>query len=246
MHKSWPIPDAGLENAIQVQEGNSFSDDLSSDYDAALFFNIIHGMTLEQNMTLAGFIIQRKFVAKLIRDHKIGLARDRQSVELITPFLLNRNEILDIGSGFCRIARILRDKGYQVTPVDIQNLSIVEKIRPIICDGKKLPFTNNSFDTALLLTVLHHTADPEAILKEANRVSKEIIIIEDIYKNTGQKYFTFVMDSLINLEFFGHPHTNKSDVGWKKLFEGLNFNLKGSRYKTIWKGFLTAAYFLEK
>lgn len=246
MHKSWPIPDAGLENAIQVQEGSSLGDDLSSDYDAALFFNIIHGMTLEQNMTLAEFIIQRKFVAKLIRDRKIGLARDRQSVELITPFLLNRNEILDIGSGFCRIARILRDKGYQVTPVDIQNLSIVEEIRPIICDGKKLPFTNNSFDTALLLTVLHHTADPEAILKEANRVSKEIIIIEDIYKNTGQKYFTFVMDSLINLEFFGHPHTNKSDVGWKKLFEGLNINLKGSRYKTIWKGFLTAAYFLEK
>lgn len=239
------IADSGLENAIQVRERNFFSDDLGSGYDTALLFNIIHGMTPEQNMTLAEFVIQRKFVAKLIREHKIGLARDRQAVELVTPFLLGKGEILDIGSGLCRIAKILQDKGYQVTSVDIQNLSIVEEIKPIICDGKRLPFKNNSFDTALLLTVLHHTADPEAILKEAKRVSKKIIIIEDIYKNTAQKYFTFVVDSLVNLEFFGHPHTNKSDVGWKMLFKGLNLNLKGSMHKKIWK-VLTAAYFLEK
>jgi len=197
-------------------------------------------------MTLAEFIIQRKFVAKLIREHKIGLARDRQLVKLITPFLKSASNILDIGSGLCRIAKILQDKGYEVTALDIQNLSIVPDIKPIIYDGKKLPFKNNSFDTALLLTVLHHTPDPEAILKEAKRVSKKIIIIEDIYKNTAHKYLTFALDSLLNLEFFGHPHSNKDDNGWKKLFKKLNLNLKGAKYKKIWKVFLTTTYFLEK
>ncbi len=126
MHKSWPIPDAGLENAIQVQEGSFLGDDLSSDYDAALFFNIIHGMTLEQNMTLAEFIIQRKFVAKRIRKHKIGLARDQQLIGLISPFLLGSKNILDIGSGLCRITKILKDKGFKVTPIDVQNFISVQ------------------------------------------------------------------------------------------------------------------------
>jgi 2-polyprenyl-3-methyl-5-hydroxy-6-metoxy-1,4-benzoquinol methylase len=46
------IADAGLERAIQVQEGNFFEDDLGSGYDIALLFNIIHGLTPEQNKDL--------------------------------------------------------------------------------------------------------------------------------------------------------------------------------------------------
>lgn len=197
-------------------------------------------------MSLAEYLIQRKFVAKFIREYKIGLARDRQLVGLITPYLKGSINILDIGCGLCRITKILQDKGFKVTPIDVQNLSIMEDITPTIYDGKKLPFKNNSFDTALLLTVLHHTPDPEAILNEAKRVSKKIIIIEDIYKNTAHKYLTFALDSLINLEFFGHPHLNKDDDGWKKLFKKLNLKLKSAKYKKIWKVFSTATYFLEK
>jgi hypothetical protein len=35
-----------------VQEGNFFTDDLGSDYDIALLFNISHGLTQEQNIVL--------------------------------------------------------------------------------------------------------------------------------------------------------------------------------------------------
>ena len=37
---------------IQVQEGNFFTDDLGSDYDIALLFNLSHGLTQEQNIAL--------------------------------------------------------------------------------------------------------------------------------------------------------------------------------------------------
>lgn len=46
------IANAGLERAIHVQEGNFFKDDLGNGYDIALLFNIIHGLTPEQNMDL--------------------------------------------------------------------------------------------------------------------------------------------------------------------------------------------------
>lgn len=46
------ITGAGLEQAIIVQEGNFFEDELGSGYDIALLFNIIHGLTPEQNKNL--------------------------------------------------------------------------------------------------------------------------------------------------------------------------------------------------
>jgi hypothetical protein len=46
------ISQAGLSNRIQVREGNFLSDDLGSGYDAALLFNIIHGLSPEHNTDL--------------------------------------------------------------------------------------------------------------------------------------------------------------------------------------------------
>ena len=197
-------------------------------------------------MTFAEFIIRKKFVANFIRDHKIGIARDYSLINLIKPYLKKNQQILDIGAGLCRITQMLQKKGYMVTPIDIQDLSIIDDIKPIIYDGEKLPFKNNSCDVALLLTVLHHTPNPEAILREAKRVSRNIVIIEDIYENTAHKYLTYFMDSIMNLEFFGHPHSNKDDKGWKELFNKLNLKLKSKNYRKVWGVFSIATYYLEK
>ncbi len=76
---------------------------------------------------------------------------------------------------------------------------------PVIYDGPKLPWPDNHFDAVLLLTVLHHVADPESVLREACRVGGRIIIIEDVYATRAQKRLTFLLDSLFNLDFRGHP-----------------------------------------
>ncbi|MFQ5795282.1 MAG: class I SAM-dependent methyltransferase [Candidatus Bipolaricaulia bacterium] len=137
-------------------------------------------------------------------------------------------------------------KKFKVTPLDVQNLSFVDQIEPVIYDGDNMLFEDDRFDVALILTVLHHTPHPEKVINEAKRVSKRIVIIEDIYMNFIQKYLTYFFDSLLNLEFTGHPHTNKNDQEWKALFEQLGLKLKDAKYKRSLLLFKNVTYHLEK
>lgn len=101
----------------------------------------------------------------------------------IIPYFHKEDRILDICAGSCEIAKILINNGFQVKPIDVVNKSIYKDFSPIIYDGKRLPFKDNSFDVVLLITVLHHTKNPEEILREAARVATRIIVMEDLYKN---------------------------------------------------------------
>ena len=136
------------------------------------------------------------------------------------------------------------EKGVDVTPLDVINRSFVKKINPIIYDGANIPFKSKHFDKVLLLSVLHHTSNPENIIRESLRVSKNIIIVEDIYTNNFDKQFTFFMDSLWNLEFKDHPRSNKTDTGWRELFKKMDLTLKDVYY---WNDifFKHAVYYLE-
>ena len=166
----------------------------------------------------------------------------------IAPFehLLDQHQrILDIGSGNGLVAYTLMQKGFNITPLDIENLSYSNKIEPIVYDGKKIPFEDQSFDVALILTVLHHTSDPSAILLEAKRVAKRILIIEDIYSNPIQKKLTLWMDQFVNWGYSPCPKTNKDDTGWKSTFEDLNLQLIHAYYKRVLLLFRQAYYVVD-
>lgn len=173
-------------------------------------------------------------------------SRAKDIYSRLKPYLKKGDKILDIGAGSCQIAEILTKRGFKTTLLDVKNLSSVSSINPIIYDGQYIPFKNNSFDVALLITVLHHTSNTEQVLSEAKRVSKRIIVIEDIYKTTFQKYLTFIMDSLANLEFINHPHSNKSDKEWKRLFKELGLKLVDTKKYLFWKWFISGIYYLKK
>ena len=113
----------------------------------------------------------------------------------------------------------------KATALDVQDLSFTPMMHPSLYDGQHMPFKDKSFDTALILTVLHHVADQKTILLEAKRVAKRIIIIEDVHYNTFHKYITFFMDSLFNLEFFGHPHSNRDNTEWRAVFKQYKLKL---------------------
>ena len=193
---------------------------------------------------LIKFLQNNKFFRRII--YKVGRARAMEMFNRIAPFLKNKDFILDLGCGTCNVSEVLSESGYKIMLLDIQNLSFVDNMKPIIYDGDRIPFDNNKFDKALILTVLHHTPNPEKILNEAKRVSKGIIIIEDIYSNWLHEYITYFFDSLLNLEFISHPHTNKSDAQWKKTFEKLGLNLIDAKYKYSFLVFKQATYYLEK
>jgi SAM-dependent methyltransferase len=135
-----------------------------------------------------------------------------------------------VGAGNCILCQELGRRGYDVVPVDLQNFSFVDEIVPVAYDGTTLPFGKDSFDVALVITVLHHAPDPDAVLTEVRRVARRIIVIEEIYENFFEKYFTYVIDSLFNLEFFSHPRSNRTDAEWREAFQCLRLDVSAAVY----------------
>jgi ubiquinone/menaquinone biosynthesis C-methylase UbiE len=159
---------------------------------------------------------------------------------------LNKNEKnLDIGCGNGMITQTLRKKGFACTPLDVADLSILPDVEVLVYDGLVMPFREKEFDTALLLTVLHHTPDPILVLQETARVSKKIIIIEDIYSNKVQQYMTYAMDTLVNLGHSSMTYQNKSDSEWKAAFEELDLELVEDSSKSVLFFFRQATYVLK-
>lgn len=138
--------------------------------------------------------------------------------------------VLDIGTGNGALANALLEAGINITTVDVVDNCRFEQVKPQIITGGALPFADQSFDVVLIITVLHHTKDQSEILTEAKRVGKELIVMEDVYNTRFQRFMTYLFDSLINLEFWGHPHSNRSDREWRQLFESKELDLSRAQH----------------
>ena len=132
----------------------------------------------------------------------------------ITPFLRG-NKILDIGMGPGGLTCWLLCHGYQVQGIDVKNLSVYQDVQPTLYNGTQIPFHDKAFDTALLIHVLHHTSDPIAILREAQRVGKQVICIEDTYRTKIERLFVALNDMLGNFEFCVHEYKMRHE--WKQI-----------------------------
>ncbi len=150
----------------------------------------------------------------------------RQKFERIQPALKQGNTFIDIGSGYGTVTEVLREHDFEVSPVDVADQSVSKLLSPKVYDGLTIPYPDQSFDFSLLLTVLHHTPEPKRVLSEAARVGRKILVIEDVYKNKVQQYLTYFTDSLLNFEFIGHPHTNKSRKEWSSVCDELGLHLE--------------------
>lgn len=189
-------------------------------------------------------LLQKSPFIQRIR-YPVGIIIAQPKFDEIKEFIKKDDSIIEIGAGTGDIVELLKKNGYKkVTPVDVVDLSFIPSVKPIIYSGK-IPFGDNKFDAALLITVLHHCKNPTEVLKDAARVAKKVIIVEETYENNFQKYSTFIWDSITNLEFFNHPHSNKTDNEWQSVFKKLGLKIIKSRIKK--SGILTrATYFLEK
>ena len=124
-------------------------------------------------------------------------------------------KVLDIGMGSGSNSYLLKKKGFDIAGVDVANLSIYEDLKPVIYDGHKLPFKDNRFETAVIIHVLHHCYDGLEVLKEAKRVAKRVVFIEDTFRNSGEWFFDAVFDSLGNFEFWWHKYRKVSE--WRQI-----------------------------
>ena len=199
---------------------------------------------MESSNKILDVLYRYRFPKDII--YRILKARAKDLAGMVSPYLKKDELILDIGPASCTVTEVLIDQGLRVFPLDVENFSIVDTILPTLYDGDRMPFKDDQFDTSLILFVLHHTPDPAKVLAEAMRVSKKIIILEDIVTSPFHKSLTAALDSLMNLEFYDQPHTNKSDQEWRTIFENLDLKLLAQEYMSSSIIMRHALYFLEK
>lgn len=126
-------------------------------------------------------------------------------------------KILDVGTGVGGIHFHLQQLGYEVVGLDVKNVSAYPDITPIIYDGRTFPFSDNQFDTGIIIHVLHHCDDGVKVLSEAMRTCNRIILIEDTYRNWFEHKIVSFNDNISNWEWYQHPY-RKTDW-WANLFK---------------------------
>lgn len=106
--------------------------------------------------------------------------RVRVLADAVAPLLPPRARALDVGcgDGALALAVMARRPDVAVTGIDVL-------VRPgthvpvQAFDGRHIPADTGSVDAVLFVDVLHHAADPAALLREAARVSRGVVIIKD-------------------------------------------------------------------
>jgi ubiquinone/menaquinone biosynthesis C-methylase UbiE len=130
-----------------------------------------------------------------------------------------RSRILDIGAGKGLLAQaMVRQFNARVTMVDVASYN--QSDLPLtVCDSRALAFANDSFDYAILSYVLHHTCNCDAILREALRVAREVVVIENDVRGTLRQWLTRVIDSWPALRYGTPPcYLAQTRDAWMKLF----------------------------
>jgi len=142
------------------------------------------------------------------------------------------NKILDFGLGMGSLAKCMLDDGYKVTGLDVDNTSLWQDIQPVIYDGKKIPYSNDTFDNTTVICVLHHCQNQEKLLNEIMRVSKRAIVIEDTFRNQIEHISIAIRDSIENWEFYHHKY--RSYPEWKSLCNNNGWKVKHIKSWSSW------------
>jgi SAM-dependent methyltransferase len=121
------------------------------------------------------------FPVKLYGDLYAWPKRRRVIARALSPMLRGFSRILDIGCGdglLCRDLATCLPPGVILHGVDVlRNLS--PPIPYVVYDGLHLPFSDGAYEASLLVDVLHHSRDPDGLLREAARVSHGCVIVKD-------------------------------------------------------------------
>ena len=125
------------------------------------------------------------------------LATQRSTDAILATHCFRDRSVVDVGCGDGFYTFRWWDLGRPKALVGIdpasEAIAIANKYRenrPIqfmVGDAHRLPFAEDSFDLALLQSVLHHDDDPRDIIREAFRIAPEILIHEPNGNNPGLK-----------------------------------------------------------
>jgi SAM-dependent methyltransferase len=103
----------------------------------------------------------------------------------VKPYLIG-SSLLDIGCGDGRITTLVANNNPEFRQIHLTDVVdyVPQELKPFFAiykEGSLFPTGEQSFDTVLLLTVLHHATDPVDLLELAWQVtSRRLVIIESV------------------------------------------------------------------
>lgn len=116
--------------------------------------------------------------SKLVSNRRVEVLA-KWFAELLPPNV----RVLDVGCGDGLVSAVLQSKRPDVSVLGIDVLPRSQTHIPVeMFDGSHFPFESGSFDVVLFSDVLHHTADPSVLLREAFRAAARYVVIKDHYR----------------------------------------------------------------
>lgn len=173
--------------------------------------------------------LKRFGLGRFIESHARNLAKPR--AELILKEVVGRR-VLEVGMGMGVLAQILEESGKEVVGLDVDDTRLDPRSKPVLYEGKLMPFEDKQFDCAMIVCVLHHCDDQETVLGEAMRVAKRVIVIEDTYRNWLERKLIAWRDSVENWEFY--PHLYHSWGEWRELCRGHGWRVRHVKSWSNW------------
>jgi len=156
------------------------------------------------------------------------LATQRTMDAILETKRFAAKSVIDLGCGDGFFTIQLWDKGQPRSIIGIDPapnaIDVAERNkreRPIqfqVGDAHTLPFADNSFDVALLQSVLHHDTNPPDLIREAFRLAPEIVIHEPNGNNFGLKIIE--KTSPYHREHAEKSYTSRQLRRWVELHGG--------------------------
>ncbi len=140
------------------------------------------------------------------------------SIEVLIP---PNSIVLDMGCGDGLISHKITQQRKDIKIFGVDVLLRSKTFIPAVSfDGQKLPFESEKFEVVLLVDVLHHTQDMQAVLMEATRVTKKYLIIKDHLSDRMLAKPTLrMMDIVGNLRYgVNLPYNYLSMLEWHAIF----------------------------
>jgi SAM-dependent methyltransferase len=156
------------------------------------------------------------------RVHRVVVFNRRRDrlVDAIDAYVPSSASVLDIGCGNGEVGRRLTTVDREVYGLETQERAQCS-IPLTVYDGSRLPFADDSFEWAIVIDVLHHSADPDRVIAEARRVARAGVVVKDHYAETaGQRFRLGVMDWVGNRQFgVGRDGHYLTRAEWARLWE---------------------------
>ncbi len=161
-------------------------------------------------------------------------ARAEKIVQLFEAQIPAGSRILDLGGGWGFYAGPFKKRGHEHLVLDVVSPGY-QKAPVVLYEGFKIPFPDQSFDVTILMTMLHHVPDPEALFKEVRRVTRQkVVVAEDLYHHAAGRFWTICRDRFLNVEFMAHPHQFRTDGGWREFFNRAGFEVRSFKSVYTW------------